>query len=835
MKKRIKNWIALFIIMIALAALFNVEVKAGTPEDDLITVANSQGGKKAANYGFNADWCAWFVEWCASQAGLSGKGYFPGNKSYGRVTDLCNWFIDNDKGTAYYACQGELHISKNAKQISRTNFVPQKGDLICFTWSGNKTERYDHVGIVTGYSNNTVYYTHGNSGSTGSYTTNYVKVNTAIGKTSASIAAYIRPNYGGAGLTGCVDCVEGGEKSVYVKGWAFDEGEYSKQLEIHVYIGGPAGSANAEGYSILANKERTDVHQVYKSGEYHGYDDSISTTKTGMQEVYIYAIGKKNVLLGQKTVYIKKENKINLPERNITLNKGESKTINFTFQGDGIRQMTGTQNNNNISYKWEGFDWSVPKASITIEALQAGTTTLDINFVDDNSNIFYKDSITITVLPDPYSISFNPSIVIMNEGETKSLMVSFTGENLSQMDAVWNGTDDVAEISWGKQEQGSWKQEVILKGKTAGTNGLKIRLLDKGGNVLYSSTVYVTTKHVHSYTTQKVTKEPTCTASGIKGYVCSCGAVSSLTQVIPAKGHDYNTTWTIDKAATVTTEGEKSYHCKNCNARKDITKIPKIEHVHSGGKATCASRAVCSSCGLYYGKFGQHQYSSEWTIDQPSTCKEEGIKSHHCTICNDCKDKTKLPLGKHNYINGICTVCGEGKASEIGEKNTEAEGKIPEVGEKNPEVEGKPLEVGKMFRKEGLEYLITELTNEKGTVKVVRCVTKGRKVIKMRNKVKYEGVTFDITEIAPNAFANMEDLIKVSVGKNVVNIGANAFSNCKKLNHITIQSTKLKQVGSGAFKGIHKKAKIFIPKKKAKAYRKLLKGKGQALTVKIRS
>lgn len=42
--------------------------------------------------------------------------------------------------------------------------------------------------------------------------------------------------------------------------------------------------------------------------------------------------------------------------------------------------------------------------------------------------------------------------------------------------------------------------------------------------------------HTHSYSS-KITKEPTCTATGIRTYTCSCG--NSYTETISAKGHDW--------------------------------------------------------------------------------------------------------------------------------------------------------------------------------------------------------------------------------------------------------------------------------------------------------
>ncbi len=79
--------------------------------------------------------------------------------------------------------------------------------------------------------------------------------------------------------------------------------------------------------------------------------------------------------------------------------------------------------------------------------------------------------------------------------------------------------------------------------------------------------------HTHSYSSS-VTKQPTCTETGVRTYSCSCG--SSYTESIAAKGHDYESNFTVDKEATATTEGSKSRHCKNCSAKTDVTVIPAL-------------------------------------------------------------------------------------------------------------------------------------------------------------------------------------------------------------------------------------------------------------------
>lgn len=91
-----------------------------------------------------------------------------------------------------------------------------------------------------------------------------------------------------------------------------------------------------------------------------------------------------------------------------------------------------------------------------------------------------------------------------------------------------------------------------------------------------------------------------------------------------------------------------------------------------------------------------------------------------------------------------------------------------------------------------------------------------------------------VKEIGESAFQNCVKLKKFTITSKVTTIGKKAFYNCKVLKTITIKSTVLSNVGANAFKNIHKKATIKVPKKKLSAYKTLLKGKGQKKTVKIK-
>ena len=90
-----------------------------------------------------------------------------------------------------------------------------------------------------------------------------------------------------------------------ITGWTFDPDEPSKQLSIHVYIDGPAGSGSFLG-SATSNTLRQDVDDVYHTGAYHGFVANFSASP-GKHDIYVYAIdsaGGNNPQLGKSTVNV---------------------------------------------------------------------------------------------------------------------------------------------------------------------------------------------------------------------------------------------------------------------------------------------------------------------------------------------------------------------------------------------------------------------------------------------------------------------------------------------------------------------------------------------------
>lgn len=59
------------------------------------------------------------------------------------------------------------------------------------------------------------------------------------------------------------------------------------------------------------------------------------------------------------------------------------------------------------------------------------------------------------------------------------------------------------------------------------------------------------------------------------------------------------------------------------------------DHVHSGGKATCLKKALCSVCGKAYGSRSSH--SLTYIGGYAATCDKTGLNAHReCTVCGGC-------------------------------------------------------------------------------------------------------------------------------------------------------------------------------------------------------
>ena len=190
--------------------------------------------------------------------------------------------------------------------------------------------------------------------------------------------------------------------------------------------------------------------------------------------------------------------------------------------------------------------------------------------------------------------------------------------------------------------------------------------------------------------TKTEAKAPTCTKAGnIEYWTCSVckklfsdsegkNEITAASVVIPATGHTADATgW----------HGDDTNHwhvCATCKEKFD-------EAAHTGGTATCSSKAVCDVCKAEYGTTTAHTFISkhddtqhwkecsicgaidlensktnhtfgEWETVTDSTCTATGTKKHTCTGCDYSEtgviEKKAHTTEHHGRIEPTCTTTG---------------------------------------------------------------------------------------------------------------------------------------------------------------------------------
>ena len=254
----------------------------------------------------------------------------------------------------------------------------------------------------------------------------------------------------------------------------------------------------------------------------------------------------------------------------------------------------------------------------------------------------------------------------------------------------------------------------------------------------------------------------------------------------------------------------------------------------------------CSACGkLYTDQEGTNEVSANtvvvpakghsftWIIDREATEQAEGSRHEECSICHEKKAAVAIPkLPSSTQPSESPSQKPSGSPSQ---KPSETPSQKPsEAPSQQPGQDIKVPAKGTKLTAKGASYQVTSAAEKNPTV-VYKGSKKQKASVTIPDTVTIDKVTYKVTSIAANAFKNNKKLKKVVIGKNVTKIGKKAFYGCSKLKKITVKTTKLtkKNVGSQAFKGIHKKAAFKVPKKKISSYRKVFRARGAAKTTKV--
>ena len=372
---------------------------------------------------------------------------------------------------------------------------------------------------------------------------------------------------------------------------------------------------------------------------------------------------------------------------------------------------------------------------------------------------------------------------------------------------------------------------------------------------------HIETEIVNS--TNAITKNATCTETGIKTYTATfkngAFAKQTTTSTIPALGHNFSTDYIIDKEPTHTEDGSKSQHCTRCGAKQNIITISATGHTYNAGVIT--KNPTCTEKGLktYTCIGGDHTYTEEipatghkygaptytWssdkstctakrvcandashietetvkatsTITKAATCTEAGEARNSVTFKNSAfanqTTTSTIPAKGHNYVDGKCTICGEellGDDVELTSSNLSTYGistfwdvTIPSVVTDSDGTKHKVTSIGKIAFKD-CRYL-TSITIPDSVTSI------GDSAFYKCHKLTSITIPNSVTSIGSQAFGECSSLTSITIPNGVTSIGCSTFYECRGLTSINIPES-VRSIGYDAFFDCSKLTSITIP------------------------
>ena len=187
-------------------------------------------------------------------------------------------------------------------------------------------------------------------------------------------------------------------------------------------------------------------------------------------------------------------------------------------------------------------------------------------------------------------------------------------------------------------------------------------------------------EHVHTYTTQGETVEPSC-VQGYTVYSCYCGETENRDITDPVAEHNYEKVvgWhPAMVAADCVTVGVDVYMCNGCyDYYTQDTAIDPDAHAFWGESVVLVApdcvnqtngteRVSCANgCGATEDQEVSYYWAHEWDVqvDTYPTCTEDGAYYAVCTLCEEVESEDRPAEGHYNWYlscgqSGECMECG---------------------------------------------------------------------------------------------------------------------------------------------------------------------------------
>lgn len=325
---------------------------------------------------------------------------------------------------------------------------------------------------------------------------------------------------------------------------------------------------------------------------------------------------------------------------------------------------------NGVHYWVEEFAY---RPEINTTEVPANDSTEKVSVSVDKTKI---EKVDVTFDQDAYSLRIGENTIPVIK-ETRIDVTNFWSQGRGLAPVLDTPVISVADSSVAAYNNNQ------LSGLKEGTTNLSA--------TLYGMTASGSPVSVHDcknhWDTGKVTRKPSCTEPGEKTFTCSICRKTTKKESVPATGHNYASTWTIDIAATCEKTGTESRHCQNenCTATTDQKSIAALGHnwKDNGDETAICTRNGCKATHT-------HAWDSG-TITTEPTCTAQGERTYHCTyeengICTATKTEAVKKLG-HRYILikkevPTCESDGilYGKCSRCSKTITKQDAKNPALG-----------------------------------------------------------------------------------------------------------------------------------------------------------
>lgn len=509
-----------------------------------------------------------------------------------------------------------------------------------------------------------------------------------------------------------------------------------------------------------------------------------------------------------------------LDKTELTLNRGMKYSLTMT--------VTPATFTDKVSWKSTNVDVAAIAEDGTVTAKGAGQATIKVTVGDVSATC------KVNVVQPVTSIYLNKTALEMTALDTYQLQASVYPSEANNKEVSWESSDEkVATVDENGLVQAKEKGTAVITAKAK--DGSEV---SSNCKVIVKNTAYVVTdisklESTHNY-------ENNCSDF----WVYTKTGASALNITFNSKTaleEDFDYLYVFDKenkqvgkytgtqlaGKTITVSGDTvkiqlvSDDAGNAWGFKVDVITEKVEEeckhtdttkrkVRNAKAATCtldgySGDIYCTNCGnlIEAGSVTKavgHQWDNG-VITKAATATQTGIKTYTCTVCKITRTEVVKALGNNTKPIGNSNKPKLKTGEKITDKST------------------------------GAVYKVTG----KNTVEYVKATSK-KTSRTIPATVKLKGIKCQVTSIAAKAFKGDTKIKTVVIPATVRKIGKEAFAKCKNLKKITIKTAYLssKKVGANAFKGIHAKATIKVPKKQKKAYQKLLKarGVGKKVTVK---